>query len=86
MQLYGVIWVVLKIMDPFSYRLHYGTDYSGEGVPKWDPNFAIYPYLGYNVGPAYAGALALMSSFRAYSGFWIVLGTLFNVKFWGQNS
>ena len=39
-----------------------------------------------NVGPAYAGALALMSSFRAYSGFWIVLGTLFNVKFWGQNS
>ena len=38
-----------------------------------------------NVGPAYAGALALMSSFRAYSGFWIVLGTLFNVKFWGQN-
>ena len=39
-----------------------------------------------NVGPAYAGALALMSSFRAYSGFWIVLGTPFNVKFWGQNS
>ena len=35
-----------------------------------------------NVGRAYAGALSLMSSFRAYSGSWLVLGTLFNVKFW----
>ena len=41
---------------------------------------------GANVGPAYAGALALMSTFRAYSGFWKCLGTRFNVKFWGQNS
>ena len=39
-----------------------------------------------NVGPTFAGALSLMSSSGAYSGSWIVLGTLFNVKFWEQNS
>ena len=37
------------------------------------------------VGPSYAWAPSLMSSFRAYSGSWVCLGTLFNVKFWGQN-
>ena len=37
---------------------------------------------GGNVGPAYAGALSLMSSSGANSGSWVCLGTLFNVKFW----
>ena len=40
----------------------------------------------YNVGPSYAWGPCLMSSSWAIQDLWVCLGTLFNVKFLGQNS
>ena len=37
-----------------------------------------------NVAPAYAGAPALMSSFRAYSGLWKCFGTALMSSFGGK--